>query len=84
MDVILDETNLTRKGRNKWITIAKEVNPDIEIIFIEISTSIEECKARRKTDTKDTDTDWDAVITSMAANKNEVTEDEDFVSHIKV
>jgi predicted kinase len=65
-NIILDETNLTRYGRKRWVDTIKDMDPDVEFYYVNFDIPIEGCKVRRRFDNKDCDADWDSIIDKMA------------------
>lgn len=63
--LVIDETNISRKRRKKWIDFIKSINPYIWIVGVWFNTPVDMCKKRRQNDTKNTNTNWNKVIDSM-------------------
>lgn len=65
-NVIIDETNITKKRRAYWINVASVACPNITINCVWLQTSESVCIERRLKDTHDCEANWVAIVKSMA------------------
>lgn len=79
-NIIIDETNLTKKKRRSWIIngrlMAEKCGIDLKISCVWVKTSKEECKKRRRIDNKESNNNWDAIIDGMVENWQTPNNDE--------
>ena len=71
-DIILDETNLKRKGRTNWVEYIKSINPNMEFYYKEFNIDTEECKKRRFLHNKGCDANWSDIINIMNKKRQSI------------
>ena len=64
-DIILDETNLTKKVRNFWINEAKNINEDCEIIYVIFPERNDLLERRMRKDRGYSKEKWKEVISEL-------------------
>jgi predicted kinase len=87
-DVILDETNLSLKGRLKTAALVKDRYPKVKVVVVHLNTEVKTCKKRRAKDTKGyTPEKWNEVIDDMLSyyDKPSINDEfEEFDGYIKL
>lgn len=82
INIIIDEVNMNKKVRADWIRycklLAEEQLVPLTIVCVYVDVSIDKCKERRRIDTKNTNTNWDAIIENMSESFEVPNEDEGF------
>jgi predicted kinase len=77
-DVIVDETNLTVRMRNRWVSWAKAINKEVKIVFV-VFNEMENNLERRMNNPKGTSREeWAKVIEDMKKIFTLPKQDEDF------
>lgn len=79
-NIVLDECNISKWMRSYWVEPFKKLkdkngNP-VTIMGVYVDADPDVCKERRKHDTKNSNTNWDAVIDRMVSQFEKPTEDE--------
>lgn len=77
INIIIDETNITKERREKWIDIVKkEMSCDIKIVYVYFTENQRNLENRMKDPRGTSSKKWEAVIESMKNRFEVPTEDE--------
>ena len=77
-DIILDETNLTKKVRNFWINEAKNINEDCEIIYVIFPERNDLLERRMRKDRGYSKEKWKEVISKLKEIFQPISDEEQY------
>jgi predicted kinase len=84
VDIIIDETNITKQKRQSWINLIRENNKDTEIVCVYCSEKEKNLERRKKDDRGISFEIWEKVYKHMLETFEEPTTNEEFDEIIEV